>query len=134
VKWLRARGLRDFVIEDAGLRVKALGGFPGVYSKFVHQTIGYAGILTLLRCERDRRAEFVSVIAGVIGGRRLTVRGVCKGTITLRARGRGGFGFDPIFVPAGESRTFAQMTVKEKNALSHRGAAVRSLVVRLRRL
>ncbi|HLF05753.1 MAG TPA: RdgB/HAM1 family non-canonical purine NTP pyrophosphatase [Thermoplasmata archaeon] len=132
VEWLRDRGQRDFVLEDAGLRVDALGGFPGVYSKFVFQTIGCDGILRLMRGRRDRSASFVSVIAGELGGKRILVRGECAGSLSHRARGGLGFGFDPIFVPRGERRTFAQMAVKEKNVVSHRGVALAKLAVRLR--
>jgi XTP/dITP diphosphohydrolase len=133
VDWLRARGLRDFVLEDAGLEVRALRGFPGVYSKHALLTVGCEGILRLLRGESDHRAQFVSVVAGVVRGKGFAVRGTCEGSIAARPRGRGGFGFDPIFIPRGETRTFAQMAVEEKNAVSHRGAAVRALARRLSR-
>jgi XTP/dITP diphosphohydrolase len=131
VEWLRARGLRDFVLEDSGLEVRALHGFPGVYSKNTLLTIGCRGILRLLRGARDRRARFVSVIGGCVGGRKFTVRGECQGAISPGARGSGGFGFDPIFIPQGNRKTFGEMSVPEKNAMSHRGRAIGELVKEL---
>lgn len=127
---LRGRVPMPYIVEDAGLFVDALGGFPGVYSAHAYQTVGCDGILRLLR-GRPRAAEFRAVVALVEGPRppRLFV-GTVPGTITRRLRGGNGFGFDPIFVPAGQLRTFAQLTPLEKTGRSHRGAALRALAKR----
>ena len=76
----------------------------------------------------DRRAYFKTVIAVKRGGDIYTVEGACHGRITETARGEGGFGYDPLFVPEGYEKTFAEMTDDEKNAVSHRGRALRAFV------
>lgn len=110
-------------IEDSGLFVDALSGFPGVYSKYVFTTIGWKGILTLLAETENRKATFKSVIAYRDERETRLFSGEATGTITRQDRGEKGFGFDPIFSPEGESRTFAQMDPEEKNVYSHRGKA-----------
>jgi len=116
-------------VEDAGLFVHALGGFPGPYSSYVHRTIGNEGLLKLLRGVRNRSAEFRSAVACSEQGREPTVfSGKATGTIIRQQRGNLGFGFDPIFTPdSGDGRTFAEMTSAEKNLLSHRADALRKL-------
>ncbi|TDA32431.1 MAG: non-canonical purine NTP pyrophosphatase, partial [Hadesarchaea archaeon] len=89
-------------------------------------TIGNRGVLKLLEGVGDRRAVFRSAV-GYCGrdGRPLVFEGRVEGRISLEERGTGGFGFDPIFIPdEGDGRTFAEMSVEEKNALSHRGRAI----------
>ncbi len=120
-------GAREpFFVEDAGLFVDALGGFPGPYSSYVLSTIGCGGILRLMEGVEDRRARFVSVVVLVHGGIRV-FKGVVEGKISEGERGEGGFGFDPIFIPEGEDRTFAEMSREEKGRLSHRGRALREM-------
>ncbi len=109
---------QGFFVEDAGLFVDALGGFPGPYSSYVQSTIGNAGILALMRGRTDRSAHFLSVICHY-DGRFHIYRGEVEGTICRKPRGAGGFGYDPIFIPRGERRTFAQMG-PAKNEVSHR--------------
>ncbi len=123
------RGVGGFVFtEDAGLFVRALRGFPGPYSSYVYRTIGIEGLLKLMEGVGDRSAYFESVVALRLPTGRVEVfRGRVEGTIATEARGSGGFGFDPIFVPDGQERTFAEMGLREKNYLSHRGRAVRSM-------
>jgi XTP/dITP diphosphohydrolase len=107
-------------VEDAGLFIHVLGGFPGPYSAWVQGKIGNIGILRLLEGVPDRFAEFRAVIAFTKDGREVkTFKGVCAGTIARRPEGESGFGYDPIFVPAGHSQTFAQK-IQLKNKLSHR--------------
>jgi XTP/dITP diphosphohydrolase len=110
------------LVEDAGLYVESLGGFPGPYSAYAFRTIGVAGIIALLQPSPQKRtAEFVSSLAyceplgepALFGGR-------ARGTITTEPRGRKGFGFDPIFVPDGGRKTFGELTMDEKCAVSHR--------------
>jgi len=122
-----------FFAEDAGLFIDALKGFPGVYSAYVLKTIGVSGILKLMEGVQMRDAFFKSVIALRVPGEGIKIfRGEVKGGISFEARGSGGFGFDPIFVPEGEIRTFAEMSVREKNMFSHRAAAFRAMADWLR--
>lgn len=117
-----------FLLEDSGLFVDALRGFPGVYSRHALDTIGPAGILSLMAgVPAGRRgAEFRTHLLYVDGAGRLHgFDGACRGHIADGARGSAGFGFDPVFVPEGEARTFAEMDAAAKNRLSHRGRAVR---------
>lgn len=115
-------------VEDAGLFIEVLNGFPGPYSSYVYKTLGVEGVLKLLEGKKNRRAYFLSVIA--FGGPDFPVKvflGKSEGTIAFEARGRSGFGFDPIFQPQGSSRTFAEMGVEGKNRYSHRARAFRRL-------
>jgi XTP/dITP diphosphohydrolase len=123
-----ARALRgDFMLEDSGLFIDTANGFPGVYSAYVMKTVGVEGVLRLMRGAGDRRARFASVVGLSFGGETHLFRGECQGTISRTARGHRGFGFDPIFVPRGERRTFGEMTVEEKLKHSHRGKAAARL-------
>jgi XTP/dITP diphosphohydrolase len=90
------------------------------------------GVLRLLEGSKDRSAHFECCIGASIGGREFTVTGRCDGTIGLDASGTGGFGFDPIFVPSGYDRTFAEISISEKNDISHRGRAIQALAAELR--
>ncbi|MGC9152362.1 MAG: XTP/dITP diphosphatase [Vulcanisaeta sp.] len=116
-----------YVVEDDGLFINELRGFPGPYSSYVYKTIGIWGILKLMTNARDRSAYFKSVV-GLCGpnGIRLFT-GVVYGEIATEPRGSGGFGFDPIFIPLGYSNTFAELGLDVKNRLSHRARAFRAL-------
>ncbi len=118
---------KPVIVEDAGLFIEALSGFPGSYSSYVYRTIGINGILKLLEGVDDRRAYFESVIALAYNKGVISVRGRVYGSIATKPRGSGGFGFDPIFIPDGSTRTFAEMSLEEKNSYSHRGRAAREL-------
>jgi XTP/dITP diphosphohydrolase len=122
----RAAG-RAVLVEDAGLYVDSLAGFPGPYSAYAFKTIGASGIIALLKPGRTtRRARFVSALAYCEPlGEPSLFEGSVLGRITTAPRGSEGFGFDPIFVPEGSTRTFAEMAPAEKSAFSHRGAAMR---------
>ena len=123
-------GRRRVLVEDSGLFIRVLGGFPGVYSRPVYETIGLAGVLAVVR-GKDRRAVFRTV-AGVQRGRRVLLAvGETEGSIARAPRGLHGFGYDPIFIPKGHRRTFAEMPAPMKNRLSHRGRALRSIARRL---
>ncbi|MDE1822544.1 MAG: RdgB/HAM1 family non-canonical purine NTP pyrophosphatase [Euryarchaeota archaeon] len=112
------------LVEDAGLFVRGLAGFPGVYSAYVLRTLGPAG-LARLTPSADRSAVFRAVLGFRRGhGRPRFFVGEAVGTIAQHPRGTGGFGFDPVFIPRGEQRTFAEMTLMEKERLSHRGKAL----------
>jgi XTP/dITP diphosphohydrolase len=120
--------------DDTGLEVQALNGGPGVETAYfagpqATDAENRAKLLRELNGVTDRRARFVTVmLVARPDGRELVVQGVCEGTIALVERGQHGFGFDPVFVPDdGDGRTFAEMTAEEKNAVSHRGRALRAL-------
>jgi len=119
---------KPLFVEDSGLFIQALNGFPGPYSSYTYKKIGVVGILKLMAGEKNRAAEFVSQIAYVdeSGVIRLC-KGVCEGTIAEEARGSLGFGFDPIFIPKGHTKTFAEMVIEEKNRFSHRAKAAHLL-------
>ncbi|MDC7950747.1 RdgB/HAM1 family non-canonical purine NTP pyrophosphatase [Methanomassiliicoccaceae archaeon COG_1] len=126
MKQLHSEGLRDFLVDDSGLFVNALKGFPGVYSAYGQKTIGNKGILKLMEGVGDRSAVFRCCIGCWIGNERIVVLGECPGEILSEERGDGGFGYDPIFSPDGE-RSFAEIPVEDKNAISHRGRAISML-------
>jgi XTP/dITP diphosphohydrolase len=128
-----ARPSRGVVVEDSGIFLSGLAGFPGVYSRYVYETIGLDGVLRLLP-PRSRQATFRAV-AGYRRGRTVLIsRGEVRGTIALRRTGSNGFGYDPIFAPLGAGRTFAEMSGIEKDRLSHRGRAMRGLARKIRSL
>lgn len=128
-----ATGLPCFA-DDTGLEVTALGGAPGVYSaRYSGHGATYETnnqkLLDNLGDERDRSARFRTVIALVLqGGKNHMFEGILPGRITYFPTGTGGFGYDPIFLPGTSSKTLAEMTLDEKNAISHRGLAVAKLV------
>ena len=122
----------DFCLEDSGLFVNALEGLPGVYSAYFYKTVGLGGVLKLLKGHEDRRAHFASVIALSWRGETHLFRGEAFGTIARAPRGASGFGYDPIFIPEGTRRTFAELSLHEKMAASHRGRALEKLAHFLR--
>ena len=115
-------------LEDSGLFIDALSGFPGVYSHYAFKTIGCTGILNLLHDHEDRKASFKSVIAHRDESGTTLFTGEVHGSIALTQRGEKGFGFDPIFIPESEGKTFAQMNTEEKNLYSHRGKAFKTFI------
>ncbi len=128
-----AKKLGRIMIDDSGLFIDELKGFPGVYSAFVLKTLGNKGILKLLEGvpEEMRVARFVACIGylDLENGRREVVEGVSEGTIAFEPKGKGGFGYDPIFKPfEGKGRTFAEIPTDEKNEYSHRGRALDEIV------
>ncbi|MEM3663057.1 MAG: XTP/dITP diphosphatase [Candidatus Jordarchaeales archaeon] len=117
-----------FFVEDAGLFIEALNGFPGPYSSYVFSKIGNEGVLKLMDGVDNRRAVFVSVVAFTDGKEMLVFKGQASGFISHAVKGERGFGFDPIFIPEeGDGRSFAELDVREKNKLSHRARALRKL-------
>jgi len=118
---------KPLFVEDTGLFVDSLLGFPGTSASFVFQTLGLVGILKLMDGVKIRGAEFVSAVAYCDGPSKPSVfTGRLRGRVGLRPSGRGGFGFDPIFIPTGGKRTLAQMTLAEKCTISHRANALRA--------
>lgn len=121
--WERAR--KPLIVEDAGLFINALSGFPGPYSSYVYKTIGIDGILKLMKGKKDRKASFSSAVAYVSSEREVKVFvGKVEGKISEEPKGKGGFGFDPIFLPKKSGLTFAEMSTEEKNLYSHRAMAL----------
>lgn len=117
-------------VEDSGLFVHQLNGFPGPYSSYVFETLGIEGILKLLEGAKTRKAEFRSSVAFGVGGKWLTTfSSATEGTVQLQAKGTNGFGFDPIFVPMWTQKTFGEMELKEKTIYSHRSKAISKLAL-----
>ena len=126
--------------DDTGLEVAALGGAPGVYSARYagpqrSATDNVAKLLHELQGATDRSAQFHTVIALFLpNGQYHEFDGVVDGSITEEVHGHEGFGYDPIFRPEGHAQTFAEMTLEQKNTMSHRARAVEQLVAFLRQI
>ena len=119
--------------DDTGLEVEALNGSPGVYSA------RYAGLgkkpednmdklLSELKGKENRKARFRTVIALIIDEKEYLFEGIVNGSITTVKKGHQGFGYDPVFLPEGHDKTFAEMDLKNKNEISHRSKAIKKLV------
>jgi XTP/dITP diphosphohydrolase len=124
---IKKDGVRDFIIDDSGLFIDSLNGFPGVWSAYAQKTIGNKGILRLMDGVKDRNAEFRCCIGCDIKGETIIVTGVCRGTMLEKEQGAEGFGYDPIFTHDGKF-SFAEISTQEKNKFSHRGNAIEFLV------
>lgn len=125
LRWLMERYNRPIMIDDSGLFVDALKGFPGVYSSYVFKTVGCDGILRLMEGVKNRSARFECCIGFLVPGKEPHMsKGVAKGSIAEKKAGTGGFGYDPVFVPEGYTKTYAQIDIPEKNKISHRGRAI----------
>lgn len=130
VRWVKEKYGFDCFADDTGLMVEALGGGPGVY------TARYAGehctpsdnvrkMLQEMEGVENRKARFATVIAYAVGDKEYTFEGSVEGSIATEKHGEGGFGYDPIFVPDETGVCFAAMAPEAKNAISHRGRAMR---------
>ena len=134
---MQASGL-PAIADDSGLCVDALNGAPGVYSARYGgpglDDVGrYRLLLENMRGQLDRRCRFVSAICCCFpNGDRVEARGECPGTIAFAPMGEGGFGYDPVFFVPELRKTFAQLTPEEKNAISHRGNALRAFAAELK--
>ncbi|MCB0532514.1 MAG: non-canonical purine NTP diphosphatase [Lewinellaceae bacterium] len=134
---LKARHVRehygyDCFSEDTGLEIEALGGAPGVH------TARYAGAdrdpeanialaLSNLDGQTNRNARFRTVIALILNGKEVLLEGVCPGSIALEKSGNNGWGYDPVFIPEGYEKTFAELGPEVKNKISHRARAIEKL-------
>lgn len=114
-------------VEDSGLFIESLEGFPGTYSAWVNKKLGCKGILKLLEGIENREAKFEACIAYNDGEEIRTFKGICEGSISGSERGKDGFGYDPVFVPKGESSTFAE-SITLKNKYSHRYKSLLELI------
>ena len=124
-----ARCKLPIIVEDAGLFIEKLNGFPGPYSAYVYKTIGNNGLLKLLEKKKERKAEFKSIIAYRDNNSEIPIsfEGSVHGEITLKEQKKNkksGFGFDPIFKPDHFNKSFAEMNIEEKNNFSHRAKAI----------
>lgn len=119
---------RPLVVEEAGLSLAALNGFPGPLVKWMLEAVGAEGIARTAHALGNARATACCGLLLKDGDRELLGEGETSGTLVLPGRGGHGFGWDPVFLPAGETRTFGEMSDLEKLAVSHRGKAWRSLL------
>ena len=124
---------KDCFSEDTGLEIEALNGEPGVKSaRYAGEVRSFKAniekVLHKMSKETNRKARFRAVISLVIGGMETQFQGICNGRIIDTPRGTDGFGYDPIFVPDGSNRSFAEMPVNEKNQFNHRTKAAAKLV------
>ncbi|MBN2229530.1 MAG: XTP/dITP diphosphatase [Candidatus Thorarchaeota archaeon] len=119
---------RPVVVDDTGFFVEALNNFPGSYAAYVLQTIDCAGILRLLEGEKNRNAKFVTAVAFCDHNHLEVFLGEMTGTVSQKPSGKGGFGYDPIFIPEGYSQTYAELSFSEKVRISHRTRAFRAFL------
>lgn len=124
--WRRLR--RPLVVEDSGLHLDAMNGFPGPLVKWMLQALGPAGIARAVHALGDAGAETHCALVYRDGERRVVGEGRCRGRLEIAPRGTGGFGWDPHFVPQEERLTCAEMTPSAKDRVAHRGRAWRSLI------
>ncbi len=120
--------------DDTGLEVESLEGKPGVYSaRFAgtqcNSEDNIQKLLLELKNINNRKAQFRTVVFLNFNGRKILFEGICKGTILKHKTTEKGFGYDPVFKPDGFKKSFSEMTVKEKNQISHRGIAIKKLIV-----
>ncbi len=136
---------KDCFADDTGLEVDCLNGAPGVYSaryadltdeRKADEPASVANIRKLLaqmRGETNRNARFRTIIALILDGKEYIFEGVVEGVILEERKGSGGFGYDPVFLPSGYTDTFAEMSLEQKNTISHRALAVLKLVTFLKK-
>lgn len=132
-KFVNIQTGKNVFADDTGLEIDSLNGEPGVYSA------RYSGVernseknielvLTKLKNKSNRNSRFKTIISLIIDGKSVNFEGVVEGKITEEKRGSNGFGYDPIFQPNGYSSTFGEMSLKEKNKISHRSIAINKMV------
>lgn len=121
-----ARVERAVIVEETGLELAALGGFPGPLVRWMLEAVGPEGIARLVAHEGDSRATARCALLYLDGDTEVIGEGHTDGELTLPARGDRGFGWDPVFRPDGSVRTYGEMSPDEKDAISHRGRAWRA--------
>ena len=124
--------------EDTGLETESLNGEPGVKSaRYAGESRSFEKnidkLLRKLENKINRKAQFRTVICLIMNGKEKIFEGICKGIIIAERRGDSGFGYDPVFIPDGSAKTFAEMTMEEKNTFSHRKKAMEKLIAFLKR-
>lgn len=122
---------RPLVVEEAGLDLAALNGFPGPLVKWMLQAVGAEGLARTAHALGDHRASARCFLLYKDGDQEVIAEGRTEGTLVLPPRGAHGFGWDPVFLPDGAASTFAELTGSEKSAVSHRGKAWRELAAKL---
>ncbi|WP_109300131.1 non-canonical purine NTP diphosphatase [Aquimarina sp. AU474] len=133
IQYIKQNYGMDCFADDTGLVVDILNGAPGVYSaryagKDKNAKANMNKLLNELTGKENRDAHFKTVIALELNGKQKVFTGICEGTITLKEKGQGGFGYDPVFQPKGYTKTFAELPLLEKNKIGHRGKAVQQLI------
>jgi len=125
VKYVYEKINKPVIVEDSGIIIDALNGFPGTFSAYVEKKIGNKGILNLMQCveERHRTARYISAVAFFDGSVLKTFVGTVEGKISTSERGKNGFGYDPIFIPDGYDKTFGENSGPKKE-ISHRRKSV----------
>lgn len=136
-KYVHEKTRLNVFADDTGLEVTALGGAPGVYSaRYAGESKSFDDNIEKLLREMhgitERSARFRTVIALILDGSEYLFEGTVEGEIIPERRGNGGFGYDPVFLASGHDRTFAEIPLSEKNAISHRAIATRKLIGFLR--
>ncbi|AAT43173.1 RdgB/HAM1 family non-canonical purine NTP pyrophosphatase [Picrophilus oshimae] len=115
----------DFFIDDTGLYIDDLNGFPGPYASYVNKTLGNKNII---RLASGSRAHFETVISLFYSGKIYQFSGILNGTISDHESGSMNFGYDPIFIPDGYDKSLAELSISEKNRISHRSKALEIMV------
>lgn len=128
-----ARVGRPLVVEETGLELAALNGFPGPLVRWMLEATGAEGIARVALALGDARARAVCLLARTDGAEVVLGHGVCDGELVLPPRGSEGFGWDPVFRPAESERTFGELAAAEKDRIGHRGRAWRDLLAQLER-
>ncbi|MCL4839783.1 MAG: non-canonical purine NTP pyrophosphatase [Thermoanaerobaculia bacterium] len=123
---------RAVVVEETGLYLAALGGFPGPLVKWMLAAVGAEGIARTALALGEARVEARCALLWLDGEREILAEGSTHGRLVLPGRGRRGFGWDPVFQPDGEERTYGELAPEEKDVLGHRGRAWRALLAELR--
>ncbi|HIK00843.1 TPA: RdgB/HAM1 family non-canonical purine NTP pyrophosphatase [archaeon] len=123
---------KPFYVEDTAFFINALNGFPGTYAKHVYFTIGLRNVLKLMQGAKNRNARFETAIAFRDGNREKVFKGICRGNVTHSVQGTQGWGYDPIFVPEGDRKTFAS-DPRLKQRVSARALALQKLISYLKR-
>ncbi|MGD9396008.1 MAG: XTP/dITP diphosphatase [Candidatus Thorarchaeota archaeon] len=114
---------KPVVVDDTGFFVDALNGFPGSYAGIVLKMIGYEGILRLMHNIEERSSKFMTAVGYCNGNHLESFVGTMLGSVAFKPAGEGGFGYDPIFLPTGFPKTYAELTLDEKVSISHRTQA-----------
>jgi len=118
---------KPVLVEDTSLFFESWNGLPGVFIDYFMESVGIKGLLKMLKFTKNRKAKAITYLGIYDGKKYYTFKGEIQGKISQKPKGNSGFGWDPIFVPKGFSKTFAQMTTEEKNKISMRKKALLKL-------
>lgn len=115
---------KPLFVDDVGLYIEVWNGFPGPFIKYLCEAVGSKGLLRMMKDETNRQLVAKAMIGFHDGKEVFTFMGEVEGTLATKPRGEGGWGWDPVFIPAFTEKTYAELTATEKNAVSHRRAAL----------